>query len=101
MDSSGTLPNGKSFKTPDEMRALLMAGLPQFSRCLTEKMLTYALGRGLHPYDRPTVNAINRDMAASGYRFQSLIFDIVHSAPFQMGRADASKEAAPKEVAQR
>ncbi len=101
VDSSGTLPNGKSFKTPDEMRALLMAGLPQFSRCLTEKMLTYALGRGLQPYDRPTVNGINRDMAASGYRFQALIFEIVHSTPFQMGRADASKDAAPKEVAQR
>jgi hypothetical protein len=109
VDSSGTLPNGKSFKTPDEMRALLMSGLPQFSRCLTEKMLTYALGRGLHPYDRPTVNGINRDMAASGYRFQSLIFEIVHSAPFQMGRGDASvspsvspgKDVRPKEVAQR
>ena len=110
VDSSGTLPNGKSFKTPDEMRALLMAGLPQFSRCLTEKMLTYALGRGLHPYDRPTVNGINRAMAASGYRFQSLIFDIVHSAPFQMGRADVGQASTPaaglqtrsnKEVAQR
>jgi hypothetical protein len=89
VDSSGALPNGKTFKTPDEMRALLMAGLPQFSRCLTEKMLTYALGRGLKPYDRPTVNGINRDMAAGGYRFQSLIFDIVHSAPFQMGRGEA------------
>lgn len=105
VDSSGTLPSGKSFKTPGEMRALLLAGLPQFSRCLTEKMLTYALGRGLHPYDRGTVNGINRDMAADGYRFQSLIFDIVHSAPFQMGRGDAgispNKDSKPKEVAQR
>ena len=96
VDSSGTLPNGKSFKTPDEMRALLMVGLPQFSRCLTEKMLTYALGRGLHPYDRAAVNGINRDMAASGYHFQSLIFEIVHSAPFQMGRG----EAMPNRIAQ-
>jgi hypothetical protein len=40
-------------------------------------------------------------MAASGYRFQSLIFEIVHSAPFQMGRGDASQDAKPKEVAQR
>jgi hypothetical protein len=76
------------------MRALLMAGLPQFSRCLTEKMLTYALGRGLKPYDRPTVNGINREMAAGGYHFQSLIFDIVHSAPFQMGRGDNVPEPA-------
>jgi cytochrome c5 len=100
VDSSGTLPNGKSFKTPDEMRALLMAGLPQFSRCLTEKMLTYALGRGLHPYDRPTVNGINRDMAASGYRFQSLVFEIVHSAPFQMGRADVGQTSRSARVLQ-
>jgi hypothetical protein len=103
VDSSGTLPNGKSFQTPDQMRALLMAALPQFSRCLTEKMLTYALGRGLHPYDRRTVDGINRDMAASGYHFQSLIFEIVHSAPFQMGRGDGGPDASakPKEVAQR
>jgi hypothetical protein len=97
VDASGTLPNGKSFQTPDQMRALLMAALPQFARCLTEKMLTYALGRGLHPYDRRAVDGIDRDLAASGYQFQSLIFEIVHSAPFQMGRGDA----APKEVAQR
>jgi mono/diheme cytochrome c family protein len=99
VDASGTLPNGKSFQTPDEMRALLMAALPQFSRCLTEKMLTYALGRGLHPYDRRTVEGIERDMAADGYHFQTLIFEIVHSAPFQMGRGDG--DAKPKEVARR
>ena len=99
VDSSGTLPNGKSFQTPDQMRALLMAGLPQFSRCLTEKMLTYALGRGLQPYDRQTVNAIGRDMAASGYHFQSLIFEIVHSTPFQMGRGAGSQPAAASHAA--
>lgn len=100
VDSSGTLPNGKSFKTPDEMRALLIAALPQFSRCLTEKMLTYALGRGLQPYDRRTLDGINREMAASGYHFQSLIYDIVHSAPFQMGRGDNTGQA-NKEIAKR
>ena len=108
VDASGTLPNGKTFKTPAEMRALLVAALPQFSRCLTEKMLTYALGRGLHPYDRRTVDAINRNMAASGYHFQTLIYEIVHSVPFQMGRGDAAPSVAasvrrprPSEVAQR
>jgi len=103
VDASGTLPNGKSFQTPDQMRALLVAALPQFARCLTEKMLTYALGRGLHPYDRRTVDGIDRDLAADGYHFQSLIFEIVHSAPFQMGRGDSSPDAhgKPKEVAQR
>jgi cytochrome c5 len=99
VDASGTLPNGKSFQTPDQMRALLMAALPQFSRCLTEKMLTYALGRGLHPYDRRTVDGIERDMAADGYHFQTLIYEIVHSAPFQMGRGDG--DGKPKEMARR
>ncbi len=90
VDSSGTLPNGKSFQTPDQMRAVLMAALPQFSRCLTEKMLTYALGRGLQAYDRRTLDGIQRDLAADGYHFQTLIFEIVHSTPFQMGRGDGT-----------
>jgi hypothetical protein len=47
VDASGTLPNGKTFSTPSEMRAVLTSLLPDFSRCLTEKMLTYSLGRGL------------------------------------------------------
>jgi len=99
VDASGTLPNGKTFQTPDEMRALLVAALPQFSRCLTEKMLTYALGRGLQPYDRRTLDDISREMASSGYHFQSLIFDIVHSTPFRMGRGDGVSQ--PKEMAKR
>ena len=78
-----------------------MAALPQFSRCLTEKMLTYALGRGLHPYDRRTVEGINRNLAASGYHFQSLIFEIVHSAPFQMGRGDGAIRAGQRSQAER
>ena len=44
VDASGTLPNGKSFANPAEMRTLLKGDLPEFSRCLTEKMLTYSLG---------------------------------------------------------
>ncbi len=99
VDASGTLPNGKTFQTPDQMRALLAAALPQFARCLTEKMLTYALGRGLRPYDGRTVDGIVRGLAGSGYHFQSLIFEIVHSVPFQMGRGDG--EVPPKEVARR
>ena len=47
VDSSGTLPNGKSFYDPSEMRALLKSQLPEFARCMVEKMLIYSLGRGL------------------------------------------------------
>ena len=107
VDSSGTLPNGKSFKTPDEMRALLMAGLPQFSRCLTEKMLTYALGRGLASLRSP--HGEWHQPGHGGVRLSFPIADFRNCAqpPFQMGRGDnapgtrPATEAKVKEVAQR
>jgi hypothetical protein len=86
VDSSGTFPNGKSFTTPAEMRALLKDDLPEFARCLSEKMLTYALGRGLERYDRKTLEGIQQKLAASGYQFQTLVMEIVRSAAFQMRR---------------
>ncbi|MEO8593857.1 MAG: DUF1592 domain-containing protein [Candidatus Solibacter sp.] len=89
VDSSGTLPNGKTFATPDEMRTLLKTQMPQFSRCLVEKMLTYSLGRGLGSYDRRTIDEIDRKLAANGYGFQSLVYEIVHSLPFQSRRGES------------
>jgi mono/diheme cytochrome c family protein len=92
VDSSGVLPNGKSFATPAEMRTVLSGMMPDFSRCLTEKLLTYALGRGIGRYDKPTINTITRKLAASGYGFQTLVREIVQSLPFQSRRGE---EAAP------
>lgn len=89
IDVSGTFPNGKSFATPAEMRALLKGEVPDFARCLTEKMLTYALGRGVERYDRRTVNDITRKLAASNYQFQTLIYEIAQSLPFQSRRGEA------------
>jgi hypothetical protein len=91
VDVSGTLPNGKSFSTPAELRVLLKEELEDFSRAITEKMLTYALGRGLERYDRKTLNEITKNLAASDYRFQTLIQQIVHSLPFQSRRGEVSK----------
>ncbi len=88
VDSSGTLPNGKSFTDPGEMRTVLKSQLPQFSRCIVEKMLTYSLGRGLGSYDRRTVDEIDRKLAANGYGFQSLIYEVVRSLPFQSRRGE-------------
>jgi hypothetical protein len=93
VDSSGTLPNGKSFSSPAELRDLLKGELPEFSRCLIEKMLTYSLGRGLERYDTRTVDEINRKLEASGYRFQTLIHEIVGSVPFQLRRGEVTKTA--------
>ncbi len=91
IDSAGALPNGKSFNGPGELRKILREDKDEFTRCLTEKMLTYALGRGLERYDRPAVNAIVRELGHNDYKFQTLIFEIVKSLPFQMRRAEGGK----------
>jgi hypothetical protein len=104
IDATGTLPNGKSFATPAEMRTVLLAQLPAFSQCLTEKMMTYALGRGMQRYDRRSLDEIGRKLAGSNYQFQTLVYEIVRSLPFQSRRGEqvTSKESMkPKEVAAR
>ncbi|MCC6395206.1 MAG: DUF1592 domain-containing protein [Bryobacterales bacterium] len=104
VDSSGTLPGGKTFSNPAEFRVLLRDDLPEFSNCLIEKMLTYALGRGLQRYDKRTVEEINRNLAASGYGFQSLIHEIVRSLPFQSRRGELSSSqqtSKAKEIARK
>jgi mono/diheme cytochrome c family protein len=93
VDPSGVLPGGKSFSSPAEMRRVLRGMLPDFARCLTEKMLTYALGRGLQRYDKPTVRAITQRLAASGYGLQTLVHEVVRSLPFQSRRAEAVSSA--------
>jgi len=67
--------------------------MPEFTRTLTEKMLTYALGRGIESYDRRTVRQIVNDVAAHDYRFQTMVIDIVHSVPFQQRRGAPALEA--------
>src|SRR5262249_8401007 len=84
IDSSGTLPDGRSFKNFEEMRALLKARPDAFTACLAEKMLIYALGRGLERSDRTAVKEIARNVARDGYRFSSLVLEIVRSQPFLM-----------------
>ncbi len=104
VDSSGTLPNGKSFTTPAELRKLLLDQMPDFTRCLTEKMLTYALGRGLDPADQRYVTDIVRKVEASGYRSRTLIAAVIDSYPFLNGRAETVAPvpvAKPREVATR
>ena len=92
VDASGTLPDGVTFSGPAEMREALAKKLPQFAECLVKKMMVYALGRGIEPYDRPAIAEIMSHWEADGYRFQSLIFEIAHSLPFQSRRGDAAKE---------
>lgn len=91
LDVSGTLPNGKSFSNPAELKAILKSDKDEFTKCLTEKMLTYALGRGLELYDRPAVQSISRSVANGNYRFSTLVLSIVKSMPFQMRRGEGPR----------
>jgi hypothetical protein len=88
VDASGAIPRGKSFTNPAEFRAALVAKTPEFAQALTEKMMVYALGRGLERFDKPTIAAIQPKLAASEYRFQMLIQEIVNSLPFQARRSE-------------
>jgi hypothetical protein len=86
IDASGTLPDGRSFKGPAELKAILKDKKDLFVRCLTEKMLVYALGRGLEHYDKPTVDGITAAVVKNDYRFSALVTEIVKSFPFRMRR---------------
>jgi mono/diheme cytochrome c family protein len=86
IDPSGTLPDGQSFKGPAELKTVLKGKKDLFARCLAEKMLTYALGRGLEPYDRPAVEKITQALAHDDYRFSTLVLGIARSDPFRLRR---------------
>lgn len=94
IDASGTLPNGKPFRSPAEMMAMLVDSRDAFARCITEKMLTYALGRGLERYDRPAIQSISRGLARRDYRFSGLVLEIVNSMPFTMRRVETPRRTA-------
>ncbi|HEY2881621.1 MAG TPA: DUF1592 domain-containing protein [Pirellulales bacterium] len=88
VDSAGQLKSGEPFKDAVELADLLVAKRKNdFLHCLSEKMLTYALGRGIEPFDRPAVDAIVKNLAADDCRFQTLILEVVQSMPFQSERA--------------
>jgi len=82
VDASGQLPDGSKFNGPIELQKVLREHSDQFVTTVTERLLTYALGRGLEAYDAPALRAIKRGSAADNYRFASLIQQIVMSVPF-------------------
>jgi hypothetical protein len=88
VDASGTLPNGTTFRGPVELVAFLRSKDDAFIQGLTEKMLTYALGRGVETADRPAVKQVAAAVGAAQGRFSSVVLEIVKSRPFQMRKAD-------------
>jgi mono/diheme cytochrome c family protein len=87
IDASATLPDGSSFEGPAGIREHLVRQPDRFVSSLTEKLLTYALGRGLEAYDAPAVRLIVRSAEAEEYRWSALVRGIVESVPFRMRRA--------------
>ena len=87
VDASGVFPDGRQFGNLSEFRAAIVSNPERFISTLTEKLLTYAIGRGVEYYDMPAVRKIGRNAAEQGYAFGSVILGIVTSDPFQMRRA--------------
>jgi hypothetical protein len=83
VDASGELVDGTKVSGPASLREGLLGYSEQFARTVTEKLLTYAIGRGVEHHDMPVVRGIVRSAAAGDYRFSSLILGIVNSQPFQ------------------
>jgi mono/diheme cytochrome c family protein len=91
IDASGTLPDGTTFEGPAGLSRLLLTRYrDDFVRTATEKLLTYALGRGIEYYDYPAIRAIARDAARDNYRISSWLLAVVKSVPFQMRRVSES-----------
>jgi hypothetical protein len=87
IDTSAALPDGTTFNGPGGLRAWILGQPEQVATTITEKLLIYALGRGVEYYDAPAVRRIVRASAANNYRFQSLILGITKSMPFQMRKS--------------
>ena len=89
IDTSGVLPDGGAFDGPTGLRDMLLARPADFVGTVTEKLMTYALGRGVQYYDMPTVRRIVREAEAVDYRWSAIILGIIKSTPFQMRRSES------------
>jgi len=87
IDPSGKLPDGTPFSGPAELRKILLTKEGEFVTTVTERLLTYALGRGLEHYDFPVIREVMRQAKPSDYRWSAMILAVVNSTPFQMRRS--------------
>ena len=99
IDAHGQLADGTSIDGAAALREALSAKPEQFARVFTEKLLTYALGRGLEAYDMPTVRRIVREAKGDDYSFSALVKGVAASVPFRMRRAQDPNAPAPATVA--
>jgi hypothetical protein len=96
VDASGGLPDGSTFQGAIGLRKAVLSRPELFVTTLTEKLMTYALGRGLAYYDAPAVRGITRSARPADYRFSSIVLGVVNSAPFQMRRAEGIVRSAER-----
>ncbi len=94
VDASGVLVDGSKVDGPVSLRNALLSHPKMFVGTMTEKLMTYALGRGLEYYDMPAIRKIVRESSASDYRFSSIVLGIVESTPFEMRRKETKLEPA-------
>ena len=87
LDVSGSLPDGRQFSGIAELEKSLLARPELFVATLTEKLMTFGLGRGVEPADGPAIRKIVRDAAEDDFRFSSIVHGIVNSVPFRMSKA--------------
>jgi hypothetical protein len=99
IDAHGQLADGTPISGAAELREALTANREQFARVFTEKLLIYALGRGLEAYDMPTVRSIVRDAEDEDYRFAALVKGVANSVPFRMRRGQSPDAPAQPTVA--
>ena len=86
IDASGALPDGTKFDGIGELRATLVQNPDAFATTVTRKLMTYALGRGIEPYDMPAIRGVVREARPGGFKLSALVAGIVRSVPFQMRR---------------
>ena len=92
VDASGRLMDGSAVSGPASLRDALVRNPDVFVRTMTEKLMTYALGRGLEATDMPAVRTVTRSAAGDGYKFSALVLGIVRSVPFQMRQSHQMRE---------
>jgi mono/diheme cytochrome c family protein len=86
VDASAVLPDGTKFEGPKGLQDILLSRKDQFVEALTERLMTYALARGVESYDMPAVRAVRAQAAKDDFRMQTIILGIVQSVPFSMRR---------------
>jgi hypothetical protein len=102
IDTSGKLVDGTALNGPADLRNALLRHPDQFAQTLTEKLMTYALGRGIEYFDMPSIRRIVKDAKGDNYKFSSIVLGIVKAPAFQSSEVEITRNEQPaKEVAAR